>query len=101
VRDNSGGIVIGAEQERSKVAVARGHFREARLDAYIDVREGDILEALKEAFVEGLCAAFRPRTKLSRLIARQLGRSGWRWMSSMQWQRSCLRLGVPRAWAAT
>jgi predicted O-methyltransferase YrrM len=49
VRDNGGGIVIGAEQEPSKVAVARGHFREARLDAYIDLREGDILEALVEA----------------------------------------------------
>ena len=48
VRDNGGGgIVIGAEQEPSKIAVARGHFREARLDAYIDLREGDILEALK------------------------------------------------------
>jgi len=47
VRDNGGGIVIGVEQEPSKVAVARGHFREARLDAYIDLREGDILEALR------------------------------------------------------
>lgn len=48
VRDNGGGIVLGAEQEPSKVAVARGHFREARLDAYIDLREGDILEALQD-----------------------------------------------------
>jgi predicted O-methyltransferase YrrM len=48
VRDNGGGIVIGAEQEPSKVAVARGHFREARLEAYIDLREGDILEALRD-----------------------------------------------------
>jgi predicted O-methyltransferase YrrM len=47
VRDNGGGIVIGVEQEPSKVAAARGHFREARLDAYIDLREGDILEALR------------------------------------------------------
>jgi len=47
VRDNGGGIVLGAEQEPGKVAVARGHFREARLDAYIDLREGDILEALR------------------------------------------------------
>jgi predicted O-methyltransferase YrrM len=49
VRDNGGGIVIGAEQEPGKVAVARGHFREAGLEAYIDLREGDILEALLEA----------------------------------------------------
>ena len=48
VRDNGGGIVIGAEQEASKIAVARGHFREARLEAYIDLREGDILEALRD-----------------------------------------------------
>jgi predicted O-methyltransferase YrrM len=47
VRDNGGGIVIGAEQEPGKVAVARGHFREAGLEAYIDLREGDILEALE------------------------------------------------------
>jgi predicted O-methyltransferase YrrM len=47
VRDNGGGVVIGAEQEPSKVAVARGHFCEARLEAYIDLREGDILEALR------------------------------------------------------
>jgi predicted O-methyltransferase YrrM len=46
VRDNGGGIVLGAEQEPSKVAVARRHFREAGLEAYIDLREGDILEAL-------------------------------------------------------
>jgi predicted O-methyltransferase YrrM len=46
VRDNGGGTVLGAEQEPGKVAVARGHFREAGLEAYIDLREGDILEAL-------------------------------------------------------
>jgi predicted O-methyltransferase YrrM len=47
VRDNGGGIVIGAEQEPNKVAIARQTFREARLDPYIDLREGDILAALK------------------------------------------------------
>jgi predicted O-methyltransferase YrrM len=47
VRDNGGGMVLGAEQEPGKVAVARGHFREAGLEAYIDLREGDILEALR------------------------------------------------------
>lgn len=46
VRDNGGGIVIGAEQESNKVAVARETFRAARLEPYIDLREGDILEAL-------------------------------------------------------
>jgi predicted O-methyltransferase YrrM len=48
VRDNGGGIVFGAEQEAAKVAIARRHFREAGLDAYIDLREGDILEALRD-----------------------------------------------------
>jgi predicted O-methyltransferase YrrM len=47
VRDNGGGVVLGAEQEPGKVAIARGHFREAGLDPYIDLREGDILEALR------------------------------------------------------
>ncbi|MGZ6195896.1 MAG: O-methyltransferase [Candidatus Binataceae bacterium] len=47
VRDNGGGVVIGAEQERDKAAIARGHFREAQLDSYIELSDGDILETLK------------------------------------------------------
>jgi predicted O-methyltransferase YrrM len=42
VRDNGGGVVIGTEREPNKVAAARHTFAEAGLDAYIDLREGDL-----------------------------------------------------------
>ncbi|MEY2974661.1 MAG: hypothetical protein RIR49_1081 [Actinomycetota bacterium] len=42
VRDNGGGIVIGTEREPNKVAEARRTFAEARLDEFIDLREGDL-----------------------------------------------------------
>jgi predicted O-methyltransferase YrrM len=47
VRDNGGGMVIGAEQEANKATIAREHFREAGLERYIDLSEGDITETLK------------------------------------------------------
>ena len=47
VRDNGGGVVIGAEQEAGKAEIARSHFREAGLDRYIDLVDGDIVETLK------------------------------------------------------
>jgi predicted O-methyltransferase YrrM len=56
VRDNieaSGGqgVVIGTEYEPQKVAAARAHFEQAGLSRYIDLREGDLRETLRD--IEG------------------------------------------------
>jgi len=52
VRDNcgpgGGGMVIGTEHEPAKAAAARAHFAEAGLSDYIDLREGDLRETLKD-----------------------------------------------------
>jgi predicted O-methyltransferase YrrM len=53
VRDNvkgtaDRGVVIGTEYEPAKAAVARAHFAQARLADYIDLREGDLRETLKD-----------------------------------------------------
>jgi predicted O-methyltransferase YrrM len=45
VRDNGGGIVFGAEYEPEKVKQARANFEAAGLSAFVDLREGDIVEA--------------------------------------------------------
>jgi predicted O-methyltransferase YrrM len=45
------GVVIGTEYEPEKARAARAHFDEAGLSAFIDLREGDLRETLKE--VEG------------------------------------------------
>ena len=46
VRDNGGGVVIGTEYEPEKAAIARRHFDEAGLSAFIDLREGDLRQTL-------------------------------------------------------
>lgn len=51
VRDNGGGIVIGAENEPAKVAAARANFEAAGLSRFVDLHEGDLTEVL--ATVEG------------------------------------------------
>jgi predicted O-methyltransferase YrrM len=56
VRDNvqaagGDGVVIGTEYEPEKARAARAHFDEAGLSGFIDLREGDLRETLKE--VEG------------------------------------------------
>jgi predicted O-methyltransferase YrrM len=53
VRDNvrlsgGSGIVIGTEYEPDKARAARAHFEEAGLSGFIDLREGDLRETLKE-----------------------------------------------------
>ncbi len=48
VRDNGGGTVIGTELEPSKVRSARANFEAAGLQSFIDLREGDALETLKD-----------------------------------------------------
>lgn len=53
VRDNvargRSGLVIGTEIEPTKAAAARVNLAEAGLADYVDVREGDALETLKDA----------------------------------------------------
>jgi predicted O-methyltransferase YrrM len=51
VRDNGGGTVIATEYEPAKAAIARGHFAEAELSQFVDLREGDLRETLKR--IEG------------------------------------------------
>lgn len=41
------GIVIGTEYEPTKARAARGHFEQAGLARFIDLREGDLRETLK------------------------------------------------------
>ena len=53
VRDNlrSGGgegVVIGTEYEPAKAKAAREHFAQAGLSSYIDLREGDLRETLRQ-----------------------------------------------------
>jgi len=48
VKDNGGGLVIGSELEPNKVAMARRNLEEAGLDEFVDVREGDARETLRD-----------------------------------------------------
>jgi predicted O-methyltransferase YrrM len=53
VRDNlrgagGDGAVIATEHEPEKVRAARAHFEESGLSRFIDLREGDLRETLKE-----------------------------------------------------
>ena len=53
VRDNvcatdGRGVVIGTEYQPEKARVARAHFEQARLSSFIDLREGDLRETLKQ-----------------------------------------------------
>ena len=49
IRDNQvkNGVVIGTEYEPKKVEVARANFKEAGLSEFIDLREGDLRQTLK------------------------------------------------------
>ncbi|MDP2712671.1 MAG: class I SAM-dependent methyltransferase [Solirubrobacteraceae bacterium] len=48
VRDNGGGIVIGSELIPEKVRRARSNVAAAGLEAFVDVREGDGLQTLRD-----------------------------------------------------
>ncbi|HTA99665.1 MAG TPA: class I SAM-dependent methyltransferase [Bradyrhizobium sp.] len=53
LRDNirltgGAGVVIGTEYEPDKAAAARTHFDQAGLSRYIELREGDLRETLKQ-----------------------------------------------------
>ena len=47
-RDGGMGVVIGTEHEAAKAAAARSTFAEAGLEAWIELREGDLRETLKD-----------------------------------------------------
>jgi predicted O-methyltransferase YrrM len=47
-QDGGKGVVIGTEYEPAKARAARTHFEEAGLSAFIDLREGDLRETLRE-----------------------------------------------------
>jgi predicted O-methyltransferase YrrM len=53
VRDNvraggGDGVVIGTEYEATKACAARAHFEQAGLSRFIDLREGDLRQTLKQ-----------------------------------------------------
>jgi predicted O-methyltransferase YrrM len=48
IRDNGGGRVIGSELVPEKVAMARRNLAEAGLSDYVDLREGDARETLRD-----------------------------------------------------
>ena len=50
VRDNqvAHGVVIGTESEPKKVEIARANFKEAGLSEFIDLREGDLRQTLRD-----------------------------------------------------
>jgi predicted O-methyltransferase YrrM len=53
IRDNvraggGDGVVIGTEYEPNKAAAARAHFEQAGLSRFVDLREGDLRQTLKE-----------------------------------------------------
>lgn len=48
VRDNGGGVVIGTELEPTKAKIARQNFEAAGLQSFIDLREGDAHQTLKD-----------------------------------------------------
>jgi predicted O-methyltransferase YrrM len=53
VRDNvhaagGDGVVIGTEYEANKASAARTHFEQAGLSRYIDLREGDLRQTLRQ-----------------------------------------------------
>jgi predicted O-methyltransferase YrrM len=48
VRANGGGVVIGTEMEPAKIQAARANFAEAGLTDYVELREGDAFETLKD-----------------------------------------------------
>jgi predicted O-methyltransferase YrrM len=48
VRAGGDGVVIGTEYEPNKAAAAREHFEQAGLSRFVDLREGDLRQTLKQ-----------------------------------------------------
>lgn len=47
-RNSAAGVVIGTEIEAAKAARARANWAEAGLDGFVDLREGDALQTLRD-----------------------------------------------------
>ena len=78
VRDNGGGVVIGTEQVPAKAAKARSNIAEAGLADFVEVREGNAVETLRdlEAPVDFLLSDGFPQYALPvlRLVAPKMRR---------------------------
>ena len=78
VRDNGGGVVIGTEYIPAKAAKARGNLAEAGLADFVDIREGNAVETLRdvEAPVDFLLSDGFPQYALPvlRLVALRMRR---------------------------
>ncbi|MEP7042270.1 MAG: class I SAM-dependent methyltransferase [Dokdonella sp.] len=81
MRDNGGGKVIGSEIVPQKIAEAKRHLEAAGLSDYVEIREGDARETLRDlggdvdfALIDGWPGAEGPSLALQvmRLIAPQL-----------------------------
>jgi predicted O-methyltransferase YrrM len=48
VRDNGGGIVIGSEIEKAKIAAARANLEQAGLGDQVEIRAGDAQQTLRD-----------------------------------------------------
>ena len=81
MRDNGGGKVIGSEIVPQKIATARRHLEAAGLSDYVEIREGDARESLRDlggdvdfALIDGWPGDGGPTLALQvmRLIAPQM-----------------------------
>lgn len=81
MRDNGGGKVIGSEIVPRKIAAARRHLEAAGLSEYVEIREGDARETLRDlgegvdfALIDGWPGGEGPSLALqvARLIAPQM-----------------------------
>jgi predicted O-methyltransferase YrrM len=84
IRDNGGGIVIGSEIVPQKAAAARGNLKDAGLETWVDLREGDARQTLRDlggpvdfALIDGWPTAAEPSLarQVVQIIAPQI-RSG-------------------------
>jgi predicted O-methyltransferase YrrM len=72
LKDNGGGLVIGTELEAEKARRARGHFAEAGLAEFVEVRVGDALATLNSGIdgevdlvlLDGAISLYLPVLKL-------------------------------------
>lgn len=81
MRDNGGGIVIGSEIVPEKIAAAARNLADAGLSGYVEIREGDARETLRDlggevdfALIDGWPSGEGPSLALQvmRLIAPQM-----------------------------
>ena len=85
MRDNGGGTVIGSEMVPQKIQIARQNLKEAGLDNWVELREGDARQTLQDlggavdlALIDGWPAEHGPSLarQVLELIAAQIRRGG-------------------------